>query len=71
MSTLSSDGLSVLQLQADADQADNTIKVLIEENDRLKQLAHHLRQCRDCGEMDVNHCHQGRQLWETAMGEKS
>lgn len=29
----------------------------------LRDLAQHLRRCRECGEMDVSSCHEGWQLW--------
>jgi hypothetical protein len=33
----------------------------------LESLVHHLRHCRECGEMDVSCCSEGRPLWEKAM----
>ena len=35
----------------------------------LKDLADHLRMCRECGDMDVLDCEVGAQLWRAAMGE--
>jgi len=32
----------------------------------LEALAHHLRHCRECGEMDVMHCYDGKLLWSHA-----
>ena len=35
-----------------------------------ESLIQHLRHCLECGEMDVAHCEEGSQLWESAYGEK-
>lgn len=34
---------------------------------RLEMIAHHLRFCVECGEMDVRHCWQGLTLWNAAF----
>lgn len=36
------------------------------EIERLQTLAQHLRCCRQCGEMEVADCGEGRTLWEAA-----
>lgn len=38
---------------------------------RLEELAHHLRHCRTCGELDVKECAVGGDLWDRAMPESS
>lgn len=31
--------------------------------EKLREICHHLRHCRECGETDVMNCHEGRVLW--------
>lgn len=38
-----------------------------DEIERLRELANHLRHCRECGETDVTNCAEGRELWEACM----
>jgi hypothetical protein len=50
---------------------DYEIESILEDGDKaiggLRDLARHLRCCRECGETDVRNCHDGRALWNAAM----
>lgn len=35
--------------------------------ERLRNLAEHLRHCRECGETDVSNCPEGEALWDASM----
>lgn len=37
--------------------------------EQLERVAQHLRNCRQCGEMDVSDCHEGAMMWRISMGE--
>lgn len=43
--------------------------MLAAERERWRELAEHLRHCRECGETDVSHCHEGASLWKRATGD--
>lgn len=42
---------------------------VLNERDALRDLAHHLRHCRECGETDIANCVDGARIWEAAMHE--
>lgn len=64
--------LPVSEVEAYMDAAHPAaVLALLDEVERLRELAWHLRCCRTCGETDMIECGEGHTLWETSMpGEK-
>jgi hypothetical protein len=60
----------ISRMRARISQLETENHRLSAENAGLRELAGHLRTCLECGEMDVRHCEQGRQLWNTAFPNK-
>lgn len=56
-------------LDADGAHAAGYAAGVAAERERWRELADHLRHCRECGEMDVAHCHEGAALWQLATGD--
>jgi DNA-directed RNA polymerase subunit RPC12/RpoP len=42
-----------------------------DEIERLRKLANHLRHCMECGESDVQYCHDGKPLWDECFGSET